>query len=77
MIYIALFFALYFGMVILLSLWLKLYVNYTPDWIALIIGTMAFCGWIPVLINKKQYKPFYPLIIALLFCHFLFLYHLF
>ncbi|AWN74061.1 MFS transporter [Legionella anisa] len=67
MIYIALFFALYFGMVILLSLWLKLYVNYTPDWIALIIGTMAFCGWIPVLINKKQYKPFYPLIIALLF----------
>ncbi len=67
MIYIALFFALYFGMVILLSLWLKLYVNYTPDWIALIIGTMAFCGWIPVLINKKQYEPFSPLIIALLF----------
>ncbi|HHF7366571.1 TPA: MFS transporter [Legionella bozemanae] len=67
MIYIALFFALYFGMVILLSLWLKLYVNYTPDWIALIIGTMAFCGWIPVFINKRQYEPFFPLIIALLF----------
>ncbi|KTC90025.1 MFS transporter [Fluoribacter dumoffii] len=67
MIYIALFFALYFGMVILLSLWLKLYVNYTPDWIALIIGTMAFCGWIPVLIHKRRYKPFFPLILALLF----------
>lgn len=67
MIYIGLFFALYFGMVILLSLWLKLYVNYTPDWIALIIGTMAFCGWIPVLINKKRYAPFFPLTIALLF----------
>ncbi|MCW8397705.1 MFS transporter [Legionella sp. PATHC038] len=67
MIYIILFFALYFGMVILLSLWLKLYVNYTPDWIALIIGTMAFCGWIPVLINKKQYNPFFPLFITLLF----------
>ncbi|WP_115707093.1 MFS transporter [Legionella sainthelensi] len=67
MIYIALLFAIYFGMVILLSLWLKLYVNYTPDWIALIIGTMAFCGWIPVVLNKKQYKPFPPLIIALLF----------
>ncbi|WP_454785832.1 MFS transporter [Legionella sp. WA2024007413] len=67
MIYIALFFGLYFGMVILLSLWLKLYVNYTPDWIALIIGTMAFCGWIPVLINKRKYEPFYPLFIALLF----------
>lgn len=67
MIYIALLFAIYFGMVILLSLWLKLYVNYTPDWIALIIGTMAFCGWIPVVLNKKRYKPFPPLIIALLF----------
>ncbi|CAM3088643.1 multidrug resistance protein, MFS superfamily [Legionella steigerwaltii] len=67
MIYIILFFALYFGMVILLSIWLKLYVNYTPNWIALIIGTMAFCGWIPVLFNKKQYDPFFPLIIALLF----------
>ncbi|KTD67389.1 MULTISPECIES: MFS transporter [Legionella] len=67
MLYIILFFALYFGMVILLSLWLKLYVNYTPNWIALIIGTMAFCGWIPVLFNKKQYDPFFPLIIALLF----------
>ncbi|WP_242605292.1 hypothetical protein [Fluoribacter gormanii] len=50
-----------------MSLWLKLYVNYTPDWIALIIGTMAFCGWIPVLINKRKYEPFYPLLIALLF----------
>lgn len=67
MIYIALFFALYFGMVILLSLWLKLYVNYTPNWIAIIIGTMAFCGWIPVVLNKKQYSPFPPLMIALLF----------
>jgi MFS transporter, DHA2 family, multidrug resistance protein len=67
MLCIGLFFALYFGMVILFALWLKLYVNYTPNWIALIIGTMAFCGWIPFLINYKNYDPRYPLIIALTF----------
>lgn len=48
MLHIALLFAIYFGMVVLLSLWLKLYINYTPNWIAIIIGTMGFGAWVPV-----------------------------
>lgn len=60
-------FSIYFGMVILLGLWLKLYVNYTPNWIALIIGTMAFGAWIPILINYMRYDPRLPLTVALAF----------
>ncbi|KTD17474.1 MFS transporter [Legionella jordanis] len=67
MINIAILFMIYFGMVILLALWLKLYVNYTPNWIALIIGTMAFGAWIPVLLHHKPMDPRIPLAIALLF----------
>jgi DHA2 family multidrug resistance protein len=47
-------FSSYFGMIILLSLWLKLWVNYTPDWIALLLGTMVLSGLFPIfLIDKK------------------------
>ncbi|WED42253.1 MFS transporter [Legionella cardiaca] len=60
-------FGMYFGMVILLSLWLKLYVNYTPNWIALIIGTMAFAAWVPFFLNYKRFDPRLPLAIALIF----------
>lgn len=60
-------FAIYFGMVILLGLWLKLYVNYTPNWIALIIGTMALGAWIPIVISRVRYDPRLPLTIALVF----------
>ncbi|ASQ46740.1 MFS transporter [Legionella clemsonensis] len=67
MFHIALLFAIYFGMVVLLSLWLKLYVNYTPNWIAIIIGTMGFGAWVPVFLNHKRYEPRLPLAIALLF----------
>ncbi len=50
-------FSAYFGMVILLALWLNLWVKYTPDWIALLIGTMAFSGVFPMfLIDEKIRK---------------------
>lgn len=37
-------FSSYFGMVLLLGLWLALDVNYTPDWIAFLIGIMGFAS---------------------------------
>lgn len=40
-------FATYFGTVILLALWLSLFVNYTPNWIALLLGTMAIAALLP------------------------------
>lgn len=50
-------FSAYFGMVILLSFWLNLWVNYTPEWIALLIGTMAIAGFFPLfLVDKKMSK---------------------
>ncbi|MCC5015192.1 MULTISPECIES: MFS transporter [unclassified Legionella] len=64
---VALLFSAYFGMVILLSLWLKLYVNYTPDWIILLIGTMALGAWIPIFLNYKRFDARIPLATALLF----------
>ncbi|CEK09871.1 MFS transporter [Legionella hackeliae] len=67
MIQIALLFAIYFGMVVLLSLWLKLYVNYTPNWIAIIIGTMGFGAWVPIFLNYKRFDPRLPLIVSLIF----------
>ena len=47
-------FSSYFGMVVLLSLWLKLWVNYTPEWIALLIGTMAIAGLFPIFLFIKK-----------------------
>jgi DHA2 family multidrug resistance protein len=48
-------FSAYFGMVFLLSLWLKLWVSYTPDWIAILTGTMALSGLLPLfLIDEKK-----------------------
>ncbi|STX52431.1 multidrug resistance protein, MFS superfamily [Legionella busanensis] len=67
MLNIGVLFGVYYGMVILLGLWLKLYVNYTPNWIALIIFTMAFGAWIPLFLDYKRADPRLPLAIALLF----------
>lgn len=67
MFHIGFLFAIYFGMVVLLALWLKLFVNYTPNWIALLIGTMAFVAWIPIFLNYKMVDARLPLIIALIF----------
>jgi DHA2 family multidrug resistance protein len=40
-------FSVYFGMITLIPQWLKLYAAYTPNWIAAIIGGMAFGAFLP------------------------------
>lgn len=63
-------FSAYFGMITLLSLWLKLYVNYTPYWIGAVVGGMAFAGLLPrFLIEGRLSKidPRIPLGLAILF----------
>jgi DHA2 family multidrug resistance protein len=51
---LAILFFVYFGTIILLSLWLKLWANYTPDWIAALLGTMVLTGLLPVFVVNKQ-----------------------
>lgn len=51
---LAVLFSAYFGMIILLSLWLKLWANYTPDWIAALLGTMALTGLFPMFLIDKR-----------------------
>ncbi len=52
---LAILFSAYFGMVVLLSLWLKLWVNYTPDWIGVLLGIMALTGLLPLsLMHPKR-----------------------
>ncbi|HEX2582766.1 MAG TPA: DHA2 family efflux MFS transporter permease subunit [Chlamydiales bacterium] len=67
--YLSLIFSIYFGMITLIPVWLKLYANYTPNWIAAILGGMAFSGFLPsYLIQQKMGKLDcrIPLAIALL-----------
>jgi DHA2 family multidrug resistance protein len=56
MINLAIFVGTYFGMVILLSLWLKLYVNYDPYWIGIIVGIMAVAGLFPWLVIEDRMR---------------------
>ncbi len=51
---LAILFSIYFGMVILLSLWLKLWVNYTPDWIGMLLGIMALTALFPILLVDRK-----------------------
>jgi DHA2 family multidrug resistance protein len=51
---LAILFSSYFGIVTLLSLWLKLWANYTPDWIAALLGTMALCALFPVFVIDRR-----------------------
>lgn len=60
-------FSSYFGMVVLLTLWLKLFVNYTPNWVGLLIFTMALGAWLPKFLGHKGFDPRIPLTVALLF----------
>jgi DHA2 family multidrug resistance protein len=66
-IYVGLLFAIYFGMILLLSLWLKLYINYSPLWIILSIAVTVLGAWIPIVIQYEGYDPRIPLGIALIF----------
>ena len=50
-------FFIYFGTITLLALWLKLWANYTPDWIAALFGIMALSGLLPLtLLHPKIAK---------------------
>lgn len=55
MINLSILFSSYFGMVILLSFWLNLYVDYTPDWISLLLGTMAVAGLLPPVMIREGF----------------------
>lgn len=48
-------FSAYFGIVLLLAYWLNLWVSYTPNWIAIMVGTMAFAGFLPTFLLRKGY----------------------
>lgn len=63
-------FSSYFGMIILVSLWLQIYANYTPLWIAALIGTMGIAGLSGYWIIKRWIHvidPRLPLGIAISF----------
>ena len=60
-------FSAYFGMVILLAVWLHFDVNYTPNWIALLLLHMliaSICLFFYVLKWIKKVPPFLPVICA-------------
>lgn len=69
MISLALLFSAYFGMVLLLGLWLTLDANYTPLWIGLMIGTMGVAGVLLhfALPKINQTDPRISLLLALIF----------
>ncbi len=67
---LAVLFSAYFGMIILLALWLNIYVNYTPLWIAAILGAMAVAGFIGFLLDQlwmEYLDPRVPLGVAIFF----------
>jgi DHA2 family multidrug resistance protein len=51
-------FASYFGMIILLSLWLNLYVNYSPLWIAVLLCAMLAGGTLAYFVTKNLMRRF-------------------
>ena len=56
-------------MIILITLWLNIYVNYTPWWVTLLVGTMAFAGIIAYFVSKNlliRFDPRLTLAIAIL-----------
>lgn len=66
---LALLFSAYFGMIILITLWLNLYVNYTPWWVTLLISTMALAGlmgWAVARSLLVSKDPRYTLALAIL-----------
>jgi MFS transporter, DHA2 family, multidrug resistance protein len=53
---ICLLFSAYFGTIVLLSLWLNLYVNYTPLWIALLFLIMCIAGFFPTPLVEGRFS---------------------
>lgn len=66
---LAVLFSAYFGMIILIALWLNLYVNYTPWWITVLIGTMGIAGILAYFVIRnllQRFDPRYTLALAIL-----------
>lgn len=52
---LTLLFSAYFGIVVLLALWLSLDVNYTPIWVGLLLSVMLCAGIVPSILIGKHY----------------------
>lgn len=57
---LAILFSCYFGMIILITLWLNIYANYTPIWISALVGTMAIAGLLAYFFGRKLLQKFDP-----------------
>jgi DHA2 family multidrug resistance protein len=55
---LAVLFSAYFGMIILVTLWLNIYANYTPLWIAALIGIMAISGLTAYFLTKSLLRHY-------------------
>lgn len=67
---VVLLFSCYFGMVIMLTLWLHLEADYTPMWIALLLLHMVFASILLFIFMTRYLEkthPFLPIILAILF----------
>ena len=53
-------FSSYFGMIILIALWLSIYVNYTPWWITLLLATMGLAGMISFFLSRDFFSRLDP-----------------
>lgn len=66
---LAILFSSYFGMIILISLWLNIYANYTPLWIAVLIGVMGVAAFFAFMLNRfclRRFDPRLTLALAIL-----------
>lgn len=68
-IYLALLFSLYFGMLLLISLWLNLYVNYTVTWVSIGIGSMSLSAFAMIFVIRGTHhrKSLFYLALSIIF----------
>jgi MFS transporter, DHA2 family, multidrug resistance protein len=57
---LAILFSAYFGMIILIALWLNIYVNYSPLWIAVLLCAMLAGGVAAYFVTKDLLRRFDP-----------------
>ncbi len=63
-------FAIYFGMSLLLSIWLTLYVEYTVIWVATLLGVMIFSAGLLLIVMQNyldSHKVWIPLGLGIIF----------
>ncbi len=62
MVCLTLLFAVYFGIIVLLSIWLTFDVQFTPIWIGVLLGTMGIAGLFPRFIIQEKFGKIDPVI---------------